>query len=101
MFSGILCSSIDLWSKESDHKYCPNHVKPTIDVSSQKECQNQCESHKDNCVGISYSYKSGNTHHCYVCNDDDLSYGSNEFGFYRRESILINNVEKIFFMLRV
>ena len=83
----------DLWKRESESKYCKNHVKPTIDVSNQKECQDQCVSYSNECIGIAYSYKFGNTHHCYLCLDDNLSYASNDFGFYRRNGMFSNETE--------
>ena len=68
-------------------EFCQNNTFRT-DVSSQKECQQKCIE-KINCVGISYSYKSGSTHYCYLCEDDKLRSDSlSDFGFYRRPYIV-------------
>ena len=74
----------DLWEREAASKYCKNYAKPNVDVSNQKECQDQCKAKAFECVGIAYSYKSGSTHHCYVCSDDNLDDAINDFGFYRK-----------------
>ena len=70
-------------------------MKPAVDVSNQKECQDQCESYSNDCIGIGYSYKPGNTHHCYLCYDDELTKASNDFGFYRRKSMILDWIEYI------
>ena len=72
-----------LWTEESMNEWCPNSQR-SKDVTSQRECQRNCEA-KSACVGISYSHKDeANRRHCYMCRDDVLMNAPNNFGFYRR-----------------
>ena len=54
----------------------------TSPISSQLECQSVC-SKTPYCVGISYSYRSGMDHSCFICKNDALETNSYGFGFYR------------------
>ena len=54
----------------------------TSSISSQLECQTLC-SKTPYCVGISYSYREGMTHSCFICKNDALETNSYGFGFYR------------------
>ena len=77
-----------LWPEEVKDTVCENFGEKIFDdVSSQQECQQRCIG-KIGCVGISYSHKDGYTKYCYVCMDDDLTYGTLDFGFYRRPGIV-------------
>ena len=83
--STILILTDDLWIEETEKRYCPNHITPMNngDVANQIECQLACNQRVD-CIGISYSHKTGSTGWCYKCLDDVLEYADNGFGFYRK-----------------
>ena len=77
--------SLALWPQDGENKYCTGHqLANSDDVENQKSCQNQCEL-VDECVGITYSNKPGNTKYCYICLNDELRDASNGFNFYRRQ----------------
>ena len=38
----------------------------------------------NSCVGILFSYKSGNSKNCYQCLNDDLEDAGGDFGFYKK-----------------
>ena len=79
-----------LWPQDGENKYCTGHqLANSDDVENQKSCQNQCELF-DECVGITYSNKPGNTKYCYICLNDELRDASNGFNFYRRQGLIIN-----------
>ena len=81
----ILIMTDDLWIEETEKRYCPNHITPMNDgdVANQIECQLACNQRVD-CIGISYSHKTGSTGWCYRCLNDVLEYADNGFGFYRK-----------------
>ena len=81
----ILFLTDGVWIEETEKRYCPNHILPMNngDVANQIECQEACYQRVD-CVGISYSHKTGSTGWCYRCLDDVLEYADNGFGFYRK-----------------
>ena len=68
--------------EESKDMYCPNHDLSS-NVENQIQCQEKCEAEND-CVGISYSHKSGYPNNCEVCWSDKLVRSVQGFGFYRR-----------------
>ena len=74
-----------MWPQDGENKYCTGHqLANSDDVENQKSCQNQCELVNE-CVGITYSNKPGNTKYCYICLNDELRDASNGFNFYRRQ----------------
>ena len=61
--------------------YCPNNRR-TI-TKEQLSCQQSCEDDL-NCVGISFSNADNESTSklCYICIDDNLTTGANNFAFY-------------------
>ena len=78
----------DLWNKAASDSTCPNYEVGSP-AHTQKECQVLCEAKSESeCVGISYSHKTGIDNWCYLCKDDTLRpVVGTEFGFYRRRGI--------------
>ena len=82
----------DLWPRVGENKYCTGHQLANRDaVENQKDCQDQCELVND-CVGITYSNRPGNSKYCYVCLNEELRDASNGFSFYKRQR---NNYEPL------
>ena len=70
-----------LWNAEGTNMYCPNNRR-TI-TKEQLSCQQSCEDDL-NCVGISFSNADNESTSklCYICIDDNLTTGANNFAFY-------------------
>ena len=75
---------LDLWRREERYKYCDNStiVEINSSYSGQYKCQNECMN-ENGCIGISWSYREGNGHICFICFDDIL-YTNDHFGFHRK-----------------
>ena len=75
-----------MWPEEEEDRCCEGFVQ-AHDVTNQLECQQQCTSMYD-CVGICYSYRSGFTGLCYVCDKNNMVSVNYDFGFYRNPGIV-------------
>ena len=81
-------SGVRLWPMSAKDKTCKYREALYTHITTNKlACQTLCEQN-ENCVGVSYSYKQGFHHMCFVCLDDVFD-NANEPGvnFYKRPGI--------------
>ena len=90
-----------LWPRTNENKYCTSHQFANQDeVENQKSCQHQCEQ-VDDCVGITYSNKPGNSRYCYICLGEDLQDAANGFSFYKRQGINVFHTFLFMFLFAI